>query len=131
MSLPLLTLGWTLVLAMAQVSLPSILKTRQYGTGWNVSARDEAMPPPWQVTQRLERAQRNLFENLPVFAAAVLLAHASGRETTITAIGAQIFLWARLLYVPLYAGGVPVVRSLVYLVSLVGIAMVLFPLLVP
>ena len=131
MTLPLVTLGWTLVLAMVQVSLPSVLKTRQYGIRWNTSARDEAMPEPWEVTQRLERAQANLFENLPVFAAAVLLAHVADRETSLTAIGAQIFLWARVTYVPLYAGGVPVVRSLVYLVSLVGLGMVLFPLLVP
>lgn len=74
MTLELTVLAWTLVLALVQIGLPSVLRTRQYGTDWNVGARDAAMPPVWPVTARLERAQRNLYENLPLFAIAVLLA---------------------------------------------------------
>ena len=53
----------------------------------------------------------------------------AGRTSGATALGGWIWLGARVLYLPLYAIGVPVVRSLVFLVSLVGLGMVLWPLL--
>lgn len=125
MTLELTVLAWTLVLALVQIGLPSVLRTRQYGTDWNVGARDAAMPPVWPVTARLERAQRNLYENLPLFAIAVLLAYLARRENDVTATGACVFLAARVAYVPLYALGVKYVRTLVFLVSYAGLAMIL------
>lgn len=125
MTTELTMLAWTLVLALVQVFLPIIGKTRQYGSKWNAGPRDEPMPPPDKVTGRLERAQKNLFETLPVFIGAVLIAHAAGRENTLTALGAQLYFWARVVYVPLYAFGVAYVRSLAFLVSMVGLAMIL------
>ena len=89
------------------------------------------MPPLSPVAERLKRAQDNLFETLPIFIAAVLIAHVAGRETSHTALGAQIYLGARVLYVPLYAFGVPTLRSLVWIVSIVGLGMIVAPLLAP
>jgi uncharacterized MAPEG superfamily protein len=43
--------------------------------------------------------------------------------------GAWIFLIARVLYVPLYLSGVPALRTLVWVVSWVGLIMMLLPLL--
>lgn len=131
MTLGLTVLVWTLVLALVQIGLPSVLRTRQYGTDWNVSARDGAMPPPWPVTARLERAQRNLFENLPLFTIAILVAHVAHRETQWTSIGACIFLGARIAYVPLYAAGVKYVRTLVFLISYVGLLVIVGSVLAP
>jgi len=47
----------------------------------------------------------------------------------LTALAVQLYFWARLIYLPLYAAGVPYVRSLVWLVSLLGIVMLLWALL--
>jgi uncharacterized MAPEG superfamily protein len=47
-----------------------------------------------------------------------------------TSVGAMLWLVARIVYLPLYALGVPVVRTLVFFVSIVGIAMILWPALV-
>jgi uncharacterized MAPEG superfamily protein len=44
-------------------------------------------------------------------------------------VAVQLYFWARLIYLPLYAAGVPYVRSLVWLVSLLGIVMLLWALL--
>ena len=41
----------------------------------------------------------------------------------------QLYFWARLVYVPLYAAGIPYVRSLVWVVSLLGIVLLLWRLL--
>lgn len=124
-------LAWTLVLAFVQILLFDFARTGQYGLKWNMSPRDGAMPPLSPVAERLKRAQDNLFETLPIFIAAVLIAHVAGRETSQTALGAQIYLGARVLYVPLYAFGVPMVRSLVWIVSIVGLGMIVAPLLAP
>jgi uncharacterized MAPEG superfamily protein len=125
MTTELTYLGLTLVLAIVQVFLPAAGRTAQYGSKWNAGARDGAMPPVKPLTGRLERAQGNLYETLPLFIGAVLIAHVAGRTSDLTVWGAQLYFWARLIYVPLYAFGVPYIRSLVWMVSLVGLGMIL------
>lgn len=123
MTTELTLLGWTLVLALVQIALASTLRTMETGLGYNMSARDDDAPPPGKITARLQRAQKNLFETLPLFAAAVLTAHVAGRHSTDTVLACQLYLGARVLYVPLYAAGVPIVRTLVWAVSVVGLVM--------
>jgi len=65
MTTELTLLAWTLVLALVQILLPSTLRTQETGARYNVSARDDAAPPPRPVTARLQRAQANLFETVP------------------------------------------------------------------
>ena len=125
MTIGLMMAAWTLVLAFAQILLFDIARTAQYGLKWNTGPRDGEMPPLSDRAQRLKRAQDNLFETLPLFLGAVLIAHVAGRESEVTALGAQLYFWARVVYVPLYAFGVPYVRSLVWVVSLAGLVMVL------
>lgn len=131
MTMELTMAAWTLVLAFAQIMLFDIARTRQYGSKWNVGARDGDMPPLAPMVARLGRAQANLFETLPLFLGAVLICHVAGRNTPMTALGSQIYFWGRIAYVPLYAFGVPVVRSLAWLVSIVGLGMVAVPILLP
>lgn len=116
-------LGCTLVLALVQILLPALWRTRETGTAYNVGARDSDGPPVGKVTRRLQRAQANLFETLPLFAAAVLIAHVTAQESALTLYGAALYLVARVLYLPLYAFGVPVVRTLVWCVSIAGLLM--------
>lgn len=104
-------------------------KTRQYGAKWNTGARDEELPPPAPLTGRLIRAQANYQETLPIAVIALFGVVLAGRTGDGTAIGGWLWLGARLVYLPLYALGVPVLRSLVYLASLVGLGFVLWPLL--
>jgi len=125
MTTELTLLGWTLVLALFQILLASTLRTQETGADYNAGPRDGAAPPPRPVTARLQRAQANLFETLPLFAAAVLIAHVSGSEGDLTLWGCWLYLVARIVYVPLYAAGIPYVRSLVWLASLAGLVLVL------
>ncbi len=120
-------LAWALVLALIQVLLPSVLRSRETGLGYNAGPRDKPTAPPGKLTGRLMRAQANLFETLPVFAIAVLIAHMAGRESTLTLTGAWLYIIARVVYVPLYAAGIPFLRSLAWIVSLVGIILILVP----
>jgi uncharacterized MAPEG superfamily protein len=128
MTTELTMLVWTIVLAIVQIGLFSIARTAQYGAKWNMGARDDKQPPLNPIADRLGRAQTNLYETLPLFIAAVLIAHVAGRENATTALGAQLYFWGRVVYVPLYAFGVPYVRTLVWGVATAGLLMVLWPL---
>ena len=125
MTTELTLLAWTIVLALVQIMLTANLRTAETGIQYNASARDGEAPPPRPVTARLQRAQANLFETLPLFIGAVLIAHVSGSEGDLTLWGCWMYLVARIVYIPLYAAGIPYVRSLVWLVSLAGLVMVL------
>ena len=87
------------------------------------SPRDRETPSLRGVAGRLNRALRNFMETFPLFAAVVLAAHVSETHNALTEWGARLYFWARLAYVPLYAAGVPLVRSLVWNVATVGIAL--------
>ena len=125
MTTELTYLALTLILALVQVFLPAGARTVEFGSKWNAGARDTTPAATRPLTGRLERAQANLFETLPLFIGAVLIAHVIGAESPLTLWGTALYFWARVVYVPLYAFGVPYVRSLVWLVSLAGLGMVL------
>jgi uncharacterized MAPEG superfamily protein len=92
---------------------------------WNTGPRDETMPPLNPLAGRMLRAQQNLFETLPLFIGAVLAAAVAGRLGMLTLIGTHLYFFGRLLYVPLYAIGVPYVRSLVWVAATAGLVLVI------
>ena len=117
-------LAFTLILAVVQILAAAVVSTAKVGLAYNASPRD-TVRDPGVLAGRLSRAQANLFETLPLFIGAVLIAHVAGRNGALTAWGTALYFWARVVYVPLYAFGVPYVRSLVWVVSLAGLVMVL------
>jgi uncharacterized MAPEG superfamily protein len=123
----LLVLTWGCVLAFVHIFAAAQVKTRQYGTRWNMGARDEELPPLNPLAGRLARAQANFFETFPIMIAAVFIVGVVGRTDSQTALGAWLWLGGRVAYLPLYAFGVPYLRSLAWAVSLVGIVLVLKP----
>ena len=125
MSTELTVLAWGCVLALVHIFTAVRFKTRQYGTAWNMGARDEELPPPQPIVGRLARAQANFFETFPIAVAAILIVEVAGRTDRWTAIGALVWLAARIVYLPLYAFGVPKVRTVVFLISVGGIALIL------
>ena len=127
----LIALAWTLVLAVVQIFLPAGFRNRETGIEYNAGPRDDPGPPVGKVTGRLKRALENLYETLPLFAAAVLIAHVADREGPLTTWGAWIYLVARVVYLPLYGFGVPKLRSVAWGVSLLGFLLVLVAVLKP
>ncbi len=118
-------LAWAIVLGLVHVAIAAVMATKDSGVAYNMSARDTPAPPVTATTARLQRASKNFLETFGFFAAAVLLVTALGTQSAMTALGAQIYFWARLVYLPVYAAGIPVLRSLVWTVSIVGLIMVL------
>jgi uncharacterized MAPEG superfamily protein len=103
-------------------------KTAQYGRKWNVGARDEDLPPASPMTGRTMRAQANFQETFPIAIVALLGVVIANKTSPLTALGGWIWLGARVVYLPLYAAGIPVVRTLAFSVSMIGLVMVLWPL---
>jgi uncharacterized MAPEG superfamily protein len=64
-------------------------------------------------------------ETFPFFVAAVFIADVTNAHDWRTVWGSALYLGARVLYLPLYAAGVFLVRSLVWNVAIVGIALLL------
>lgn len=81
------------------------------------------------VGGRAERALANMREALPIFLALALMNMITGTAAAMALTGGWIFLVARLLYVPAYLSGVPVIRTLIWVGGWVGLVMMLIPLL--
>lgn len=121
-------LAWSIALGLAQVLFAATLMTRQRGLKWNASARDGEARPLTGVAARVDRASKNFLETFPFFAAAVLAVVVSQRGDADTAFGAQVYFWARLAYLPIYAAGIPYLRTLVWAASLWGLLQLLWAL---
>lgn len=124
MTVELRMLAFSVLLGLVQIVAASHAASLQRGYRWTASPRDGEAPPLRGVAGRLERTLRNFVETFPLFAAAVLAAHALDTHNTLTEWGARLYFWARVVYVPLYAAGVPVVRSLVWNVATVGVVLI-------
>ena len=117
-------LAWSVVLGMFHVLASGGFGAAQNSLAYNMGPRDEPRPLTG-VGARVQRALKNYLETFVFFAVAVLIAHLAGRHNQLTWWGAQLYFWGRVAYLPLYAAGVPLVRSLVWGVSFIGILAVL------
>ena len=71
--------------------------------------------PDW--LRRCNRAHVNLVENLPAFAALVLVAHVAGESSSATATAATVFFWARVVHAIGYIAGIPYVRTIFFAIG--------------
>ncbi len=118
-------LCWSAVLGLVQLAIATTLAIKDQGLMYNLSPRDRPGAAVTVLTARFQRAFGNFRETFVYFAVAVLVVVALNKTSSHTALGAQIYFWARLIFVPIYAAGVAVLRTLVWTVSVVGIVMVL------
>ena len=116
---------WSVVLGLVQILIASMAVNKDVGLPYNLSSRDEPAPPISKVAGRLLRASANFRETFGLFAVSVILVALLHRQNATSAIGAQLYFWARLVYVPVYAFGIPVVRTLIWAISIAGLVMVL------
>jgi uncharacterized MAPEG superfamily protein len=124
MPVELKMLGWSTVLGLVYLVFATLLSLMQRGMTWNAGNREESVPLTGMAA-RADRASRNFLETFAFFAAAVLVVVVGQRTSAQTALGAQLYLWARVVYLPVYAIGIPYLRTLVWAVSVVGLVMVL------
>ena len=117
-------LGAAIVVGLVQLLWAAFAaRAHQKDLKWAAGPRDEPMPLDG-VAGRLDRAFKNFMETFPFFVAAVLTVYLAGKLGTLTLWGSALYVAGRALYVPVYAAGIPRLRTLIWLVSLVGIGMI-------
>jgi uncharacterized MAPEG superfamily protein len=114
---------WSVALCVAQMLIHAVGASLQVGLPMLAGNRQD-MPALGGWAGRAQRAHRNLLENLPLFAILVLLAAITNGFTATTALGAQLFFWARVAYAAAYLAGIPYLRTLIWLVSMVGLVLI-------
>jgi uncharacterized MAPEG superfamily protein len=118
-------LGWSVCLGLVYVGIAATLATQQRGMKWNAGNRDGEPKTLTGAAARAGRASLNFLETFPFFAAAVLALAIKGVSSTNTVLGAELYFWARVVYLPVYIIGIPYFRTLVWLVSLAGILLLI------
>jgi len=124
-SIEIQMLCWSVVLGLGQLAVATLGGLVDQGLPYNISSRD--LPPPsiTRITARLQRAFGNFRETFVYFAVAVLVVTTMVKNNPASALGAQLYFWSRVAYVPVYAAGIPVLRTLIWAASIVGLVMVL------
>lgn len=107
-------LAWLMLMIAAESHTPTWTRA---GAKLAFGNRD-ALPERSPFSARADRAAKNMVENLVLFVAVVVAARAAGADPT---AGAAVFFYARLAYAVAYLVGIAYVRSLCWLVSLVGL----------
>lgn len=123
MSIELKLLVWSAALALVQCLVAVTGAYLQVGLP-TLAGNREKMPAIIGWAGRAERAHRNMLQSLVLFTALVLVAQAAGRLNGTTALGAQLFFWARLVYAGVYVAGLPWVRTGVWAVSVLGLVLI-------
>jgi uncharacterized MAPEG superfamily protein len=125
MSVEMTALALAIVLGFIHLFIAVHVITNERGFMWNVGARDDTQPLQSRIAGRLDRAFWNFLETFPFFAAAVLMAAILERHTWQTVLGAELYIAGRVIYLPLYALGIPFIRTLAWVAATAGIVLVL------
>jgi uncharacterized MAPEG superfamily protein len=87
---------------------------------WQIMGKRDTIPEATVIAARLERAKNNMLEALPLFIGLTMLALIREGDAGPAVNGATVFLVARTLYIPIYAAGIPVLRSLAWFAGMLG-----------
>jgi uncharacterized MAPEG superfamily protein len=126
MTKTLMILAELVVINWALIVVASLIKAK----AWKPSGLMAAMgnrdtdPECNGFPARTERAAKNMLENMVLFTALVLVASVGGVTDPHVELGARIFFWARLAYIPIYMVGIPVARTAVWAISIIGMGLI-------
>ena len=116
------------VLLLVHVVVQATMSDLSKGLGWALGNQDEDRDQNIYA-HRMQRALKNYLETFPAFIALALLLTLTDAGTSGSAVGAAIWFWARIAYIPCRLSGLPLVRSVSWLTSLAGLILMTVPLL--
>ncbi len=116
MPVELQVLAYAGLLQFVQIILMAVPVNIQLGPAYTAGPRDEERKPSG-TAGRLKRAVDNHFEGLILFAIAVVVVVLGDATSALTAQCAWAYLISRILYVPAYAVGIYLLRSLIWAVG--------------
>jgi uncharacterized MAPEG superfamily protein len=110
-------------LGLIHLSAASFTFKAQVGNAYSVGPRDDDLQPAG-MAGRMARAHRNFLETYAYFAALVLLVHVTGTAGPWSAWGASLYLAGRIVFLPLYAIGIPWLRTFSWNVATLGLVLI-------
>ena len=119
----LMLLVWAVVLTFVQMLVAVSGATLQIGLP-KLAGNREDLPALTGWARRAQRAHVNMLESLVLFAVLVLACVLAQKTNSTTLLGAQLFVWARLVYAVVYLAGVPWLRTAVWFVSVIGLVLI-------
>ena len=123
MSMDLKYLLLSVLLAFVQVLIAAAAANQEVGLETLAGNREGLAELPG-FAGRARRAHLNMIENMVLFTALVLVTAVAGKANAMTAMGALIFFWARLVYAVIYLIGIPWLRTLAWFVSVIGMVLI-------
>ena len=124
MSVELTYLLYAVILLLVHILVQATLSDLSKGIGWALGPQDEAREQN-VIADRVQRALRNYLETFAAFAALALLLAVNDISTDLSASGAALYFWARVAYIPIFASGLPLVRSVAWFASIAGLVMMI------
>jgi uncharacterized MAPEG superfamily protein len=121
----LVCLELSVLLWLAHVVVQAVTGQAEFGAAYLFSPRDAQVMPKSLACGRATRALHNYVENLVPFVAMDLALIATGRTGGLGAIGATIWIIARILYLPSYVKGITYVRTALWGIAVIGLLMML------
>ena len=101
----------------------SVFLVSRIGLEAYLGSRDNA-PDDTAILGRATRATANMAENMMIFVPLALLSFVvEGTDQAMALLGAQIFVIGRALYLPSYLAAIPVGRSVIFTVALLGLGL--------
>jgi uncharacterized MAPEG superfamily protein len=116
-------LVWSVVLTFVEMIVAVLAAQAQVGSGVLAGNRD-GLAPLTGFAGRAERAHWNMLESLPLFIALVLVAQIAGKANGTTLSGCELFFWGRFAHWLIYLVGIPWLRTLAWVVSVIGMILI-------
>lgn len=118
-------LGWSVVFLLVHILVQalSLDLAGDLSIKYLLGPRDEQRATKSVVAGRLQRSLNNMLETYPAFVALALALAVTGKTGGLGAIGALIWIAARVIFTLFYVAGVPVLRTLAWFVSILGLVL--------
>ena len=117
-------LVYDVILLIAHIVVQASLSDLSKGLGWALGPQDDNRDQN-VIADRVQRALRNYLETFVAYVALALLLAVTEKSSATSTLGAAIWFWARVAYVPAFAFGIPLLRSGIWFVSIAGLVLMI------
>ncbi len=113
----------SVVMGLVHLTATSFTYKAQVGNRYSVGPRDDDIKAQG-MAGRMQRAQRNFLETFPLFVALVYLIDTTQTAGPLSYWGSMVYVVFRILYLPLYAIGIPWLRTICWQIATTGLVLV-------
>jgi uncharacterized MAPEG superfamily protein len=129
MSLELTYLTWSVGIVLGYLVVQVLEQIARNGLVVALTYQTDKEKPVGVLMQRFNASFSNFLVSYPAFISLVVIIALTNSNSDLTALGAAIWFWARIAHIPAHVSGLPVIRTLVWAISIAGLVMMLYSLL--